>query len=78
MRWILDLVTGRLNMIIQNEMKLDPFDKALFVFRNKNMDKLKILHFDVGFWIYYYRLERSHFKWHQNPKEELKWLLKGY
>ena len=72
-------------MIVQNEMKLDPFDNVLFVFCNKQMNKLKILHFDEGFWLYYYRLEHSHFKWPQNPeealkvnKEELKWLLKGY
>ncbi len=72
-------------MIIQNEMKLDPFDNVLFVFCNKQMNKLKILHFDEGFWLYYYRLEHSHFKWPQNSeealkvnKEELKWLLKGY
>ena len=72
-------------MIVQNEMKLDPFDNVLFVFCNKQMNKLKILHFDEGFWLYYYRLEHSHFKWPQNPeealkvnKDELKWLLKGY
>ncbi len=72
-------------MIVQNEMKLDPFDNVLFVFCNKQMNKLKILHFDEGFWLYYYRLEHSHFKWPQNleealkvNKEDLKWLLKGY
>ena len=72
-------------MIVQNEMKLDPFDNVLFVFCNKQMNKIKILHFDEGFWLYYYRLEHSHFKWPQNleealkvNKEDLKWLLKGY
>ena len=71
--------------IVQNQLKLDPFDKALFVFCNKKMDKLKILHFDEGFWLYYHRLERSHFKWPSTPEEalkvnieELRWLLKGY
>ena len=47
-------------MLVQNEMKLDPFDNVLFVFCNKQMNKLKILHFDEGFWLYYYRLEHSH------------------
>ena len=72
-------------MTVQNEMKLDPFDNVLFVFCNKQMNKLKILHFDEGFWLYYYRLEHSHFKWPQKPekahkvnKEELKGLVKGY
>ena len=44
-------------MIVQNEMKLDPFDNVLFVFCNKQMNKLKILHFDEGFWLHYYRLD---------------------
>ena len=77
-------IDGLVN-IVQNQLKLDPFDKALFVFCNKKMDKLKILHFDEGFWLYYHRLERSHFKWPSTPEEslkvnieELRWLLKGY
>ena len=71
--------------IVQTELNLNPFDKALFVFCNKQMNKLKILHFDEGFWLYYYRLEKNHFKWPENKeealkvtKEDLKWLLKGY
>jgi transposase len=35
-----------LSVIVQTELKLDPFEKALFVFCNKQMNKLKILHFD--------------------------------
>lgn len=72
-------------VIVQNQFKLDPFDKALFVFCNKQMDKLKILHFDEGFWLYYYRLEANRFKWPETAEEalrinidELRWLLKGY
>lgn len=72
-------------MIVKNQLNLNPFDKALFVFCNKNMDKLKILHFDEGFWLYYYRLEKNRFKWPLTKEEalavnieELKWLLKGY
>ena len=72
-------------MIVKNELKLDPFEKALFVFCNKQMNRIKILHFDEGFWLYYYRLENGRLKWPQNKnealgtnKEELKWLLKGY
>lgn len=49
------------------------------------MNKLKILHFDEGFWLYYYRLEKSKFKWPMNKNEalnvnieELRWILKGY
>ncbi|WMJ79176.1 IS66 family insertion sequence element accessory protein TnpB [Clostridium sp. MB40-C1] len=72
-------------MIVQNQFKLDPFDKALFVFSNKQMNKLKILHFDEGFWLYYHRLEANRFKWPAIADDALKintdklrWLLKGY
>lgn len=72
-------------IIVQNQFKLDPFDKALFVFCNRKMDKLKILHFDEGFWLHYHRLESNCFKWPTNTEEalkvnidELRWLLKGY
>lgn len=74
-----------LTMIVENQFNLYPFEKALFVFCNKQMNKLKILHFDEGFWLYYHRLENSRFKRPLTQeealkvnKEELKWLLKGY
>ncbi|MHC1684230.1 MAG: IS66 family insertion sequence element accessory protein TnpB [Clostridiaceae bacterium] len=74
-----------LAVLVETELKLDPFEKALFVFCNKQMNRLKILHFDEGFWLYYFRLENSKFKWPMTKeealkvnKEELKWLLKGY
>ncbi|AUG56592.1 IS66 Orf2 like protein [Acetivibrio saccincola] len=74
-----------LMVIIKMELKLDPYEKALFVFCNRQMNKLKVLHFDNGFWLYYYRLEENKFKWPMTKDEalkvdvdELKWLLKGY
>jgi len=74
-----------LSMIVQSQFNLDPFEKALFVFCNRQMNKLKILHFDDGFWLYYHRLERNKFKWPMSKEEalkvsieELRWLLKGY
>ena len=48
------------------------------------MDKLKIFHFDEGFWLYYHRLEGNRFKWPAMQEEsvsvnieELRWILKG-
>jgi transposase len=50
--------------IVEGGFQLDPFDGALFVFCNKNRDRLKILEWDRdGFWLYFKRLEKGHFHW---------------
>jgi transposase len=53
-----------LSAIVENSFHLDPFEKALFVFCNRQHDRLKILTWeDNGFWLHFKRLERGHFKW---------------
>lgn len=50
--------------LVQQSFSLDPFVDALFVFCNRNRDRLKILEWDGdGFWLYFKRLERGHFRW---------------
>ena len=50
--------------IVENSFHLDPFENALFVFCNRQHDRLKILTWeDNGFWLHFKRLERGHFKW---------------
>lgn len=74
-----------LTILVKSSMKLDPFEKALFVFCNRNKNKLKILHYDNGFWLYYHRKDNGRFKWPMSydesiliDKNELDWLLKGF
>jgi transposase len=74
-----------LSLIVQSTFKLDLFDKSIFVFCNKASNKIKIIHFDNGFWLYYRRLESDKFKWPISSKEtininysELEWLLNGH
>lgn len=71
--------------IVQMRFKLNPFSNSLFIFCNKNKDKIKILQWEhSGFWLYYKRLEKGHFKWPNDQNEvktitqrELMWLLDG-
>jgi transposase len=50
--------------LVQNSFKLDPFDSSLYVFCNRKRDRLKILEWDGdGFWLYFKRLEKGHFRW---------------
>ena len=38
--------------IVEGSFKLNPFDNALFLFCNRNRDRIKILEFDGdGFWL---------------------------
>lgn len=72
--------------LVQEKFRLDPFTPALFVFCNRERNKLKILYWEHnGFWLYYRRLERGRFQWpaagNAAPlrigRRELRWLLDG-
>jgi transposase len=72
--------------LVQQAFALDPFAPALFVFCNRQRDKLKILYWEHnGFWLVYRRLERGRFAWPMTVTEptrpvsrrQLQWLLDG-
>lgn len=50
--------------IVQGSFQLDPFAGALFVFCNKDKNKIKVLQWDKdGFALYYKRRERGRYQW---------------
>jgi len=72
--------------LVQYAFELDPFDASLFVFCNRERNKLKILCWDTnGFWLVYRRLEKGRFRWLSSAagqtqtvtRRQLQWLLDG-
>lgn len=84
-----EAVDGRKNinglaLLVEQEMALDPFAAALFVFSNRRRDRIKILLWErTGFWLMLKRLEADRFKWPKDAEvvtlsvEQLHWLLSG-
>lgn len=72
--------------LVQEGFGLDPFAPSVFVFCNRERNKLKILYWEHnGFWLFYRRLERGTFHWPSGSSSvpvlvtnrELRWLLDG-
>src|SRR6516164_4608902 len=54
----------RLAALVGGQLKHDPFSVALFVFRSKRADRLKILAWDgTGLVLFWKRLEQGAFRW---------------
>jgi transposase len=72
--------------IVELELGYNPFDGGLYVFTNRQHNKIKCLMWeDNGFVLYYKALAEERFKW-PNPDDEvvsltgtqINWLLDGY
>jgi transposase len=69
---------------VEQSLGRDPFAPAVYVFRNRRADRIKILLWDRnGFWLLLKRLEKDRFAWPrlgpvaELSVEQLHWLLEG-
>ena len=78
---------GSLAVLVESQLKLDPFTEAVFVFSNRRFNAIKLLYWERnGFCLWQKRLEKDRFTW---PKahsdgvvsltiQQLEWLLAGF
>jgi transposase len=73
-----------LSLLVEQAMGLNPMDAALYVFGNRNRDRIKLLGWDGnGFWLFMKRLEADRFAWPREAAvitlnvDQLHWLLQG-
>mgnify|MGYP001197267779 CR=1 FL=1 len=78
---------GSLAVLVEAQLKLDPFAEAVFVFTNRRSTAIKVLYWERnGFCLWQKRLEKDRFTW---PKarsdgvvsltvQKLEWLLAGF
>lgn len=73
--------------LVESVLELDPFASSLFVFRNRQKSKVKILYWERnGFCLWQKRLEKDRFHWLKRSEDgvavitgqQLNWLLDGY
>ena len=76
-------ITG-LSALVEQALGLDPFAAAVYVFRNRRSDRIKLLMWERnGFWLLMKRLEADKFVWPRADAvleltvEQLHWLLDG-
>jgi len=76
-----------LAVLVESELKLDPFASGLFVFRNCRGTGIKLLYWERnGFCLWHKKLEQERFHFPKAAEEavititgrELNWLLDGY
>jgi len=78
---------GGLSVLVEQELELSPFASALYVFINRQRDKIKVLYWHRnGFCLWMKRLETDKFAWPKDGDsatqtvslQEFEWLLEGF
>lgn len=72
-------------LLIADQLQLNPISGQLFLFRNRQANKIKMLWWDCnGFWLCYKRLEKGNLKFPkisdqalELTRDQLNWLLSG-
>jgi transposase len=71
-------------LLIADHLQLNPTSGQLFLFRNRQSNKIKLLWWDTnGFWLCYKRLEKGRLIFPENKdvaeltRDQLSWLLSG-
>ncbi|MBF0181976.1 MAG: IS66 family insertion sequence element accessory protein TnpB [Magnetococcales bacterium] len=77
-----------LAVMVERELKMNPFDARLFVFTNRHRNQVRILYWERnGFCLWQKRLEKERFHWLRSGDggataiiggHQLNWLLDGY
>ena len=72
--------------LVSSELQRSPTDHSLYIFCNRDRNKLKCLYYDgTGVWLLYKRMDKGHFRWIRSESTEamtithqqLTWLLEG-
>lgn len=59
-------------MLVEHVLRQDPFSGHLFIFRNKNATRIKIMYWDRnGFAIWYKRMEKGRFQFPAIVRDEI-------
>lgn len=76
-----------LSVLVEQELELNPFGSALYVFINRQRNKIKVLYWHRnGFCLWLKRLEAEKFAWLREAEtstqlisiHEFEWLLEGF
>ena len=69
--------------LVKTQFRMDPFQRALFLFCGRRRDRIKALYWEGdGFLLLYKRLESGSFQWPRNTEEvqaltQYRWLMEG-